>query len=284
MTQRRKPRMPTEPAVRAAGPTDAAAAREAEIAEERLADWLVQLVGRHARDTIDPEDPAHAQYFAWLAEEARAAQTPAERAQTAREAEVFARDMVERLRAMNVVGAASDGAVASAEPAGDSAAASVRGVHAAPTTRAPRGSLHGKASVHEATRAGYAARFALGVAAGIGRELWDEPVDAWVELPDDVPPGPHVALTVRGASMTPLLHDGDTLLVRLGSNVAVGDVVVARRPEHGYVVKRVARVSRASLVLASDNAAFSDVTLPHDPALIVGVVVLRWCTHAQTRM
>jgi phage repressor protein C with HTH and peptisase S24 domain len=283
MTQRRKPRMPTDPAVRAE-PAGAQAARAGEIAEERLADWLVQLVGRQVRDTIDPEDPAHAQYFAWLAEEARAAQTPAERAQTAREADVFARDMMQRLRETSAVGAGSEDAVAAPETTGGSVTAGVRGVYSAPPVRSPRGSMQGKASVNEAARAGYAARFALGVAAGIGRELWDEPVDAWVELPEGVALGPHVALTVRGASMTPLLHDGDTLLVRVGSDVTVGDVIVARRPEHGYVVKRVARVNRESMVLASDNAAFTNVTVPRDPALIVGVVVLRWCTHAQASM
>ena len=36
----------------------------------------------------------------------------------------------------------------------------------------------------------------LAVAAGVGRDLWDEPCDTWVELPDDVPVGRYIALKV----------------------------------------------------------------------------------------
>jgi phage repressor protein C with HTH and peptisase S24 domain len=240
--------------------------REREIADERLADVLVQLVGGYLRDRIDPEDPRHYQYFEWLAEEARAAQTPEERAQTAREAEAFARRVMRDFDEMN------DGA-----PVEESGAMPC--VRDEPMAHAPRGSATSADAVREAAHAGYAPRFALSVAAGVGRDLWDEPADAWLEVPADVPPGQHVALAVHGDSMRPLLHDGDTLLVRLGAEVATGDVVVARRPDHGYVVKRVAAITADAWRLASDNAAYEEFTLPRDPALLVGTVVLRWCTH-----
>ena len=81
----------------------------------------------------------------------------------------------------------------------------------------------------------------LGVAAGTGRELLDEPCDAWVALPADLPAGRYVALRVVGDSMIPLLHSDDVVLVDLDGTVHAGAVAVARHPEHGYVVKRVGR-------------------------------------------
>ena len=62
----------------------------------------------------------------------------------------------------------------------------------------------------------------LGVAAGTGRELFDEPCDAWVALPDGLPPRRYVALRVVGDSMTPLLHSGDVVLVDLDAAVPAG--------------------------------------------------------------
>ena len=80
----------------------------------------------------------------------------------------------------------------------------------------------------------------LGVAAGTGRELLDEACEVWVALPADLPAGRYVAIRVVGDSMVPLLHSGDVVLVDLDGAVAAGAVAVARHPEHGYVVKRVA--------------------------------------------
>jgi SOS-response transcriptional repressor LexA len=88
-----------------------------------------------------------------------------------------------------------------------------------------------------------AAVLSLGVAAGVGRELWDAPVDSWVQIPDDLPHGRYLALTVSGDSMSPLMHTGDTVLVRLGPDVTPDTVIVALVPDHGYVVKCVGRVA-----------------------------------------
>ena len=57
---------------------------------ERTSDLLVQLTAAYLRDRIDWEDPANAPFVNWLAEEARAAMSPAERAALAQEAEAFA--------------------------------------------------------------------------------------------------------------------------------------------------------------------------------------------------
>jgi len=115
----------------------------------------------------------------------------------------------------------------------------------------------------------------LRVAAGVGRELWDEVCDAWVELPPGLPRGRYVALTVSGDSMTPLLHDGDVILVQPRAKVIRDSVIVARRLEDGYVVKHVARVGRTEWELASLNPAYAPFTIARDPALVVGTVIAR---------
>lgn len=120
----------------------------------------------------------------------------------------------------------------------------------------------------------------LGVAAGVGRELWDEPCERWIELPQTLAAGhKYVALTVSGNSMEPALHAGDVVLVSVGTSVRRDSMVVARRPEEGYVVKAVGRLSRRAIELRSLNPEFAAFSIPRDDALIVGTVVMRWCSH-----
>lgn len=137
--------------------------------------------------------------------------------------------------------------------------------------------------VREAARAAPTRRRApvveLGIAAGVGREVWDEPAEAWVELPDDAPPGEYVALRIVGDSMAPLMHTGDTVLVRRGGDVKRDTVIVARHPDDGYVCKRVSRVRRTSIELASLAPGRPTIAIPRDVRLVVGTVMLVWCTH-----
>jgi len=121
----------------------------------------------------------------------------------------------------------------------------------------------------------------LGIAAGVGRELWDEPADAWVEVPNDAPAGEYVALRVVGDSMAPLMHTGDTVLVRRGADVRRDTVIVARHPDDGYVCKRVSRVRRESIELASLAPGRPPIVIPRDARLVVGTVMLVWCSHRQ---
>lgn len=121
--------------------------------------------------------------------------------------------------------------------------------------------------------------FDLGAAAGIGRDLWDEPCESWIELPDEIPAGRYVGLGVQGDSMEPLMHTGDTILLRVGPEVQPDSVIVARHPDDGYVVKRVVRLTPTTICLASLNPGYPPVSIPRDPALIVGTVVMRWCSH-----
>ena len=127
-----------------------------------------------------------------------------------------------------------------------------------------------------ASRARCAPALALAAAAGAGRELWDEPCDQWVTLPADAGAGEFVAIKVSGDSMTPLFLPGDMILVRVGARVERDTVVVARHPDDGYVVKRVGRVGRTSLVLTSLNPAFAPVTVPRARNAVVGTVVMCW--------
>jgi SOS-response transcriptional repressor LexA len=121
----------------------------------------------------------------------------------------------------------------------------------------------------------------LGIAAGVGRELWDEPADAWVELPNEMPTGDYVALRIVGDSMTPLMHTGDTVLVKRGTDVRRDTVVVARHPDDGYVCKRVQGVGPASIELASLAPGRPSIVIPRDARLVVGTVMLVWCSHRQ---
>ena len=138
------------------------------------------------------------------------------------------------------------------------------------------------ADVLETARAGqFAPQLELGAAAGVGRDLWDEPCEQWVRIPDDAPAGSYVSLRVVGESMDPLLHTGDSVLVQIGTSVARDTVVLARVPDAGYVVKKVARVTRAELELQSLNDAFPPIVVPRDERTVVGTVVLRWCPHSR---
>jgi SOS-response transcriptional repressor LexA len=130
--------------------------------------------------------------------------------------------------------------------------------------------------MEEAAAAGAVARVDLAAAAGPGRELWDEPAEHWVMLPPDAPRMRALALRIAGESMAPLMHTGDTVLVTLGPTLTRGRVVVARHPDDGYVCKRVERVGRREVLLASLDPAHGTVTIPRDNRLILGTVRLVW--------
>ena len=133
--------------------------------------------------------------------------------------------------------------------------------------------------LHQAGAVRSAPQLDLGVAAGVGRDLWDEPCDVWVRIPDDAPPGQYVSLSVVGESMDPLLHTGDSVLVRVDANVIRDTVILAKVPDAGYVVKRVGKVTRTRLELLSLNPAFPPITIPRDDHTVLGTVILRWCPH-----
>jgi len=225
---------------------------------ERAKDLLVRVAGERAMDRLDPLDPQESRFLEWYAREARLTLSVAERQKLDRGAdrfvhEVRARRSIQRSRVREVA----------AEP--ESAPAWEEGTLAQVLTAA--------------ARARHAPALDLSVAAGAGRELWDEPCDRWIPLPEGSPDGKYVALRVTGDSMVPLLHDGDTILVKLGDELVPDAVVVARVPDGGYVVKRVGGIAGSRVELASLNADYPPIVIPRDPSLVLGTVLLRWCTH-----
>lgn len=115
----------------------------------------------------------------------------------------------------------------------------------------------------------------LAVAAGTGREIWDEPCEQWVELPTGFASAGNLALTVTGDSMTPCLESGDVILVNTRKPVTRDCIVVARRAEDGYVVKHVTRCGRGALELSSFNSAYEPFVIDRVPGSVVGVVVAK---------
>ncbi len=134
-------------------------------------------------------------------------------------------------------------------------------------------------AVWSAARESTAPLIDLAAAAGAGREIRDEPVESFVQLPSDTPRGRYVALKIAGDSMVPLMHSGDTVLVRLDPAVKRGHVIVARHPDDGYVSKVVSRIRARTIELTSLDPARAPVAIPRDSRLIVGMVVRVWCPH-----
>jgi Predicted transcriptional regulator len=223
--------------------------------DDDAVDELMRLVGaeleRMDADAVHESESL----LAWIAQDLRAGTSITDRARDERDADAFVRRASARL----------------AERRAD--------------RRLPRQPLRGRAAPVAATvaqslalamDAGCAVMLELSAAAGSGRELWDEPCDTWVELPADLPSARYVALRVEGDSMQPVLAPRDVILVQLDAVPAVDDLVVARRPEAGFVVKRVASLTARQLELASFNDAYPPVTVRRDPSTVLGTVIARF--------
>ncbi len=229
---------------------------ELELLEAR-SDPLIDLVGYAER--YRPSSPAYddPRFVRWVARDRR---------EWARDPELLSREEIVSLRNRILERVHADQlgvrAVASA-PARESFVAS-----------APVGAVLG-----EMERSHCATICDLAIAAGPGRELWDVEVDSCIPLPENIPRGRYLALTVRGDSMEPLIHTGDMVLVRVGDKLVRDTVVVARDIDGGYVVKKVARLRSRSIELASLNPAYPPMRIARVPGSVLGTVLLRWCSH-----
>ena len=58
---------------------------------------------------------------------------------------------------------------------------------------------------------------------------------------------------VNGTSMFPTLQDGEEVIVHKTKNIKVGDIVVAKDPEYGLLIKRVGIISGNQVFLSADN-------------------------------
>jgi phage repressor protein C with HTH and peptisase S24 domain len=131
-----------------------------------------------------------------------------------------------------------------------------------------------------AIAAGAAPLVEAGVAAGAGRQLWDEVTDAWITVPNELPERRYVAMRVSGDSMTPLLHSDDVVLIDLDNNdTTAGAIIVARNTDDGYVVKQVTANDGFDIVLGSLNPAYAPMRITSSSGVVLGRVVLRWCEH-----
>ncbi|MFG1602755.1 S26 family signal peptidase [Actinoplanes sp. NPDC049265] len=86
------------------------------------------------------------------------------------------------------------------------------------------------------------------------------------------------AALVRGPSMTPVLHDGDALLVWRGGRINAGDVVVATfRARPGLlVVKRAVREQDGGWWVRGDNEFVTDDSRAYGVADVIGRVLWRY--------
>ncbi|MQA87992.1 MAG: nickel-type superoxide dismutase maturation protease [Streptosporangiales bacterium] len=99
---------------------------------------------------------------------------------------------------------------------------------------------------------------------------------------------PYMTTMVGGYSMLPALHPGDYLLVRRGTRVRAGHVVLVRHPQRPTLltIKRAVRRGGDGWWVEGDNPDASDDSRtygPVDDGAIVGRVVLRyWPLHGWT--
>jgi SOS-response transcriptional repressor LexA len=220
-----------------------------------MLDRLMRAMGA----AIERRDDALAfqseRYLAWLAHALRLGMPRAQRVRDERDAEAFARRAASRL------------AVRWADRALPRRQLRYRGTPIVATV---------SQSVQQAVEEGCAPLLDLAAAAGVGRELWDEPCETWIELPLDLPRARYVALRVAGDSMDPVLAPADVILVKLDDTPSVDDLVVARLPDDGFVVKRVASLSPRSLELASFNPAYAPIVVERDRGTVLGTVIARF--------
>lgn len=67
---------------------------------------------------------------------------------------------------------------------------------------------------------------------------------------------------VSGDSMYPTLKDGQDLIVLKTDKYRVGDIVIARHPEYGLIVKRVGKIEPERVYLMSDNKKVERIYTP----------------------
>jgi SOS-response transcriptional repressor LexA len=227
------------------------------VSPDDAGDALVRALGAYL-DRVDDESlHDDARYADWLARDARACESAAEREAT----ECAAVEFAERARIRIL-----------AERARETVPViSLRVYDASDTSDAGAPS---DATVDRAVRRASFVPWleTVGVAAGVGRDLWDEPPERWVHVPGATATGRVVAITVHGDSMLPVLRPRDVVAIHVGARPVVGAMIVARNGDDGYVVKRVRRVGRQFLELESFNPAYAPFRLAREPHAVVGVV------------
>jgi phage repressor protein C with HTH and peptisase S24 domain len=223
--------------------------------DDRSIDDLMEVVGRE----IEAEDHDLAyqdeRFLLWLARDLRVGLSHQQRSKDERDAAEFARRTLTRISARR-----ADRALPRRE---------LR-ERAAPISATVAQALPAASNVRCATI------LDLAVAAGEGREIWDEPCDRWLELPEDIPSGRYVALRVAGDSMAPVLGPREVILIQFETTPRIDDLIVARLPDQSHVVKRVASMREGRIELASFNPEYESIFVPRNPSPVVGTVIARF--------
>ncbi len=223
--------------------------------DDRAIDELMSAVGRETELADENLVYQDERFLVWLANDLRTGLDNDQRSRDERDAAEFARRALSRLKVRLV------------------------------EKRLPRRKLRERAasmnatlahSIPAANRERCATMLDLAVAAGSGRELWDEPCDRWLELPEDVASGRYVALRVAGDSMAPVLDSREVILIDLDAAPRVDDLIVARLPDQSHVVKRVASMKGSTMELASFNPEYESIFVARDPSPVVGTVIARF--------
>jgi signal peptidase I len=66
---------------------------------------------------------------------------------------------------------------------------------------------------------------------------------------DNIP----MIVNVQGTSMYPTLKDGEDVIIEKTNDIKVGDIVVAKDPQYGLLIKRVGNISGDQIFLSADN-------------------------------
>jgi SOS-response transcriptional repressor LexA len=224
--------------------------------DEDLIDELMRLVAADIEIGESADVYRDERFLAWLAEDLRAGLSGEERVKDSLDASAFGRRIAARIAAR-------------------------RAEKKLPRRELRQRSASSVASASEslllAAREGCATLLDLAVAAGVGRELWEEPCEEWLNLPDDIVPSErYVALRVAGDSMSPVLEPRDVILIKLGSQPAIDELVVAHIPEQGYVVKYVSAIRENRIELSSFNHEYGSTLIPRSNHAILGTVLARF--------
>jgi SOS-response transcriptional repressor LexA len=224
--------------------------------DENLIDQMMRLVAREIQVSSSHLGSSDDDFLAWLAKDLRAGMSGDERKSDAVKAGAFAKRVSARIAARRT------------------------------ESRLPQRELRYRAApviatvsvaVRESARHRCATILDLAVAAGPGRELWEENCEEWLELPEDVPPSErYLALRVSGDSMSPVLEPRDVILIKLDGSPVVNDLVVARIPDQGFVVKHVASISNGRIELSSFNPHYQSAFVTRSRASILGTVIARF--------
>lgn len=109
--------------------------------------------------------------------------------------------------------------------------------------------------------------------------LADDNIEGYVDLPENVAKtGEFFALTVKGDSMEPDIHDGDVVIVKKQPDAESGEIIVARINGDEGVCKKLRKYEDGTVALVSNNPSyppkyFSSSEVAEKPVAVVGKVV-----------